>query len=64
MKRAKLLKHLNRHGCTAQREGGRHTVFRRAGTARQSAVPRHTEIDSNLVRKICKQLDIPIPDEK
>jgi len=64
MKRAKLVKHLQRHQCAPLREGARHTVFRKVGTNRQTAVPRHTEIHANMVRKICKDLDVPIPGEK
>jgi predicted RNA binding protein YcfA (HicA-like mRNA interferase family) len=64
MKRTKLLKHLHAHGCKYYREGGRHTIYTNADETRKTAVPRHPEIKPNLVRKVCKDLDIPVPDEK
>jgi hypothetical protein len=63
MKRRKLVKWLARHDCESLREGSDHTVYYRPGTGLQTAVPRHTEIHPNLVRKICKDLDIPRPPE-
>jgi hypothetical protein len=30
----------------------------------KTAVPRHSEIKPNMVRKICKDVDIPVPEEK
>lgn len=64
MKRKKLLRHLETNGCAFLREGGDHTIYRRIGTGRQSSIPRHSEIEPYLVRKICKDLDIPAPREK
>ncbi len=60
MKRRKLLRHLQDHGCTQLREGGGHTIFINA-QGLCSAVPRHREIEPALVRKICKQLKVPAP---
>ena len=53
MKRKLLLRYLERSGCVFVREGGRHSWWRNAADGRRSAVPRHSEIDDNLVRKIC-----------
>ncbi len=64
MKRTKLLKHLHRSGCGFEREGGNHTIYTNAAGTRKTAVPRHPEIKPNIVRKICKDLDIAPPDEK
>jgi len=64
MKRSKLVKHLNSFGCKIQREGRRHTVFMNGDGTRKSAMPRHTEIKSNLVLKICKDLGISAPEER
>ncbi len=64
MKRAKLVKHLQSHGCKLHREGARHTIFTNADATRKTAVPRHSEIKPFLVRKICKDVSIPAPEEK
>ena len=64
MKRTKLLKHLQRHGCKFHREGGNHTIYTNADETRKSAIPRHPEIKPNTTRKICKDLGIAAPDEK
>ncbi|MBI5328708.1 MAG: type II toxin-antitoxin system HicA family toxin [Deltaproteobacteria bacterium] len=50
MKRNDPLKYLRSQGCEFVREGGRHY--------RRSSVPRHTEINDNLARKIYKDLGI------
>lgn len=64
MKRTKLVKHLHIHGCKFLREGGNHTIYTSANGTSKTAVPRHPEIKPNTVRKICKDMGIPIPDEK
>lgn len=50
------------HGCQMLDEGGNHTRWA-ASSGPRSAVPRHREIDWKLVRSICKQLDIPPPED-
>jgi len=62
MKRRELLAHLATQGCQLLREGGRHSWWCHASSKRRSAVPRHTEINNHLVRKICRDLGIPEPD--
>lgn len=59
MKRRALLRHLRRHGCYLKREGRSHSLWCNPGTGQTEAVPRHTEIDNRLVRKICRALDLP-----
>ena len=60
MKRRDFLAHLEAHGCTFVREGANHTVY--AGpSGLQSTVPRHREIKDFLVRKICRDLQVPAP---
>jgi mRNA interferase HicA len=59
MKRADLLRHLERHGCVFLREGGRHSVYVNRAARKTSTVPRHREINGYLARKICKDLEIP-----
>jgi hypothetical protein len=64
MKRRDVVAHLIAHGCTLLREGGRYSIWvNRAGT-RIGAVPRHREIDDNLIRKICIDLRINTPWQK
>lgn len=53
MKRAELLRHLQTQGCELLREGGRH---HNPSLNKRFAVPRHSEINENLARKICRDL--------
>ena len=61
MKRLDLLRYLTDQGCALIREGGRHTVYGHLVAGTSTAIPRHTEIKGNLVRKICRDLEIPVP---
>ncbi|MDP2681186.1 MAG: type II toxin-antitoxin system HicA family toxin [Deltaproteobacteria bacterium] len=58
MKRNDLLKYLRSQGCEFVREGGRHSWWWNPSQNKRSSVPRHTEINDNLARKICKDLGI------
>jgi predicted RNA binding protein YcfA (HicA-like mRNA interferase family) len=58
MKRRDLLAHLERNGCRLRREGGNHPVYWNPVTRKVAPIPRHTEIDENLCRRICKQLSV------
>jgi mRNA interferase HicA len=57
MKRNALIKHLEKNEAELLREGGKHSIYGRKGLT--TSVPRHGEIVDKLVRKICKDLDIP-----
>lgn len=60
MKRRALVRHLEQNGCRLLREGGNHSIF--VGPAgRTSTVPRHTDINDGLAKKICKDLGVPEP---
>ncbi|OGJ86609.1 MAG: addiction module toxin, HicA family [Candidatus Raymondbacteria bacterium RifOxyA12_full_50_37] len=61
MKRKDLIKHLEISGCAFVREGGKHTVYVNLQTRKSSTVPRHNEINDFLAKKICKDLEIPVP---
>lgn len=61
MKRRALLAHLTAQGCELVREGAKHSWWGNPATGRRSAVPRHTEIDDLLARKICRDLGIAEP---
>lgn len=60
MKRRDLIFHLEKNGCLFLREGSKHTVYTNPRTNRVSTLPRHTEINDFLAKKICKDLDIPL----
>jgi predicted RNA binding protein YcfA (HicA-like mRNA interferase family) len=60
VKRRALVHHLEQHGCRLLREGGNHSIFV-SPAGRTSSVPRHTEINDDLAKKICKDLGIPPP---
>ena len=59
MKRNELIKYLRKHGCELLQEGGNHSWWHNPILNTRSAVPRHTEIDNQLAKKICKDLSIP-----
>ena len=61
MKRRELVRYLQDHGCTLVREGGNHSWWGNPAKNKRSAVPRHSEVHEIMVRKICKDLDIPKP---
>ena len=61
MKRIDLVRHLNAHGCRLLREGANHSVYVNSAAHKASTVPRHREIDEFLARKICRDLEVPVP---
>ena len=61
MKRRDIIRHLEEQGCEFLREGGNHTVYVNRARRKASSVPRHREINDFLVRKICRDLEIPEP---
>ena len=61
MKRVDLIRHLEQHGCVLFREGGNHSIYVNRRARKSSSVPRHREIDEFLARKICRDLEIPMP---
>jgi mRNA interferase HicA len=61
MKRKDLLRHLESHGCEFLREGGNHTIYVNRLVQRSSTIPRHREVNDLLVRKICRDLQVPEP---
>ena len=61
MKRRDVVRHLKQHSCELLREGGNHSVYVNRSRSKVSTVPRHREINDFLVRKICRNLEIPEP---
>src|SRR5271165_6994250 len=51
---------IGNHGCELIREGGNHSWWLNPLKNKRSAIPRHSEVQDLLVRKICKDLDITI----
>ncbi len=64
MKRKQFMRHLRKYGCFIKREGGNHTLVHNINNGIKEAIPRHTEIDNTLIKKICKRLKIPNPFNK
>lgn len=58
MKRAKLIKHLEEHGCTLKRHGNKHDIYANEALNTQTTIPRHPDIKDLLCKEICKQLGI------
>jgi predicted RNA binding protein YcfA (HicA-like mRNA interferase family) len=61
VKRRDLIRHLEHHGGELLREGGNHSICVNRKAGRTSSVPRHNEINNDLARKICKDLEVPPP---
>jgi predicted RNA binding protein YcfA (HicA-like mRNA interferase family) len=61
MKRRDFEQHLSRHDCYIRRDRGSHTVFTNARNGKSAAVPRHGEIKTATMRRICRDLDIATP---
>ena len=61
MKRRLLVHHLEQNGCELLREGSNHSIYVNRAAGKTSAVPRHTDINDYLARKICRDLGIPTP---
>jgi mRNA interferase HicA len=61
VKRWELLRHLQAQGCELLREGARHSWWHHPALNTRSAIPRHTEINDQLARKICKDLGVKPP---
>lgn len=59
MKRKDLIRYLHSQDCELLREGARHSWWHNPKQNKRSAVPRHTEVNDNLIKKICKDLGIP-----
>ena len=60
MKRLDLLRHLERHGCELLREGDNYTIYVNRARQKSTAIPRHREINELMVRKICRDLAVPV----
>jgi predicted RNA binding protein YcfA (HicA-like mRNA interferase family) len=61
VKRRALVRHLEEHGCELLREGANHSIFVHRPAGKTSAVPRHSEINDDLAKKICRDLGVPPP---
>lgn len=61
MKRRDLLSHLSHQGCQLLREGAKHSWWHHPLSGKRSAIPRHTEVDHHLARKICRDLGVAEP---
>jgi len=56
MKINEFIKILNDNGVVLFRNGSNHDIYRHKTTGKKVAVPRHTEIDNILVRRILKEI--------
>jgi mRNA interferase HicA len=61
VKRRELIRHLTALGCRLVREGANHSWWQNPAANRRSVVPRHTEINRFLARKICRDLGVQEP---
>jgi mRNA interferase HicA len=58
VKRRDLIRHLEPQGCVMLREGANHTIYVNPAVKKTSSVPRYTEINNDLAKKICQDLAV------
>lgn len=56
MKRRELIQRLEKAGCTLLRHGAKHDIYHNPETGKTQPVPRHSEINEILARKILRDL--------
>ena len=61
MKTKEFITFLNQQHCSLIREGSNHSIFQNQQNKKISSVPRNKEVKNNLARKICRDLEIPYP---
>jgi predicted RNA binding protein YcfA (HicA-like mRNA interferase family) len=57
LKRTDLIKKLKKMGCVFIRHGGKHDWYQNPKTKISQPIPRHREINENLVKHILKKLE-------
>jgi mRNA interferase HicA len=58
MKRKNFIRQLEKEGCVLLRHGSRHDVYQNPATGKKQPIPRHTEIDDQLIKHIRKYLGL------
>ncbi len=58
MKRKEFIKQLLKDGCILHRTGARHDIYMNPANGKKQPVPRHIEIENELVKHIRKQLGL------
>ncbi|MBU0700908.1 type II toxin-antitoxin system HicA family toxin [bacterium] len=58
MKQKEFIRQLIKDGCIFLRTGANHDLYINSVTGQKQPVPRHTEIDNNLVKHIRKHLGL------
>jgi hypothetical protein len=59
MKRRAFPKYLNTFNCVLHHEGTNHSIIINGKSGVKTTLPRHSDLDEDLCRDICKQLGIP-----
>ena len=61
MNRRLLIRRIEKMGCELLREGGNHSIYVNRRQKKVTTIPRHSEIDDNLAKRIFKDLGLPRP---
>jgi predicted RNA binding protein YcfA (HicA-like mRNA interferase family) len=56
LKRKKLIKTIKSNGCVFVRHGGNHDWYKNPQSGKSQPIPRHTEIEDSLAKRIIKRL--------
>jgi predicted RNA binding protein YcfA (HicA-like mRNA interferase family) len=61
MNKGDFVRHLNSYRCILVRQGANHEIWTNPENAARASVPRHQSLNRNTVRRICRDLEIPLP---
>ncbi|MEX1103915.1 MAG: type II toxin-antitoxin system HicA family toxin [Dehalococcoidia bacterium] len=62
VQRGDLVRYPQSSGCQLHREGAKHSIYRNpAKRGAWTSIPRHAEIKDHLVKKLCRDLEVPPP---
>ena len=61
MNRRDFETHLRNQGCILHRHGSKHDLWRNPSNGAKSPLPRHKTLKKPLIRGVCRQLDIALP---
>jgi len=58
MKRKEFIRQIEKEGCRLLRIGSKHDIYINSKTSQKQPVPRHQEIDNDLIKHIRKYLGL------
>lgn len=62
MKRSDFERHLKKNYCSKLREGSNHSIWINEANNKKTSLPHHNELSNIICKVICKQLEVPAPE--